>query len=233
MNSTSLIRILIVDDHKIVRLGLHSLLEDQHDIKVIGEAINAEGAIQEALRLRPDLVLLDIRLPDRDGFQACRAIKDALPSTKVLMLTSVADDHVVLQAVSAGADGYLLKAIEDADIPQAIRTVAAGGAMLDPLIARKVLNQMHSPTSAQSPAQTSSKSSPFAVPRQLNHLSPQENRVLQLVATGRTNKEIAVEMNLGEKTVRNYLSNVFSKLNITRRAEAAALYARLTSGSPS
>ena len=213
-NSTPpFIRVLLVDDHRVVRIGLRTLLHDTTDIRVEGEAGDGATALAEAARLRPQVVILDIRLPDQDGFQVCRELKDRDPGIRVLMLTSVADDNLIMQAITAGADGYLLKSIEDVDVPEAIRKVAAGGAMLDPMLTRRLMNEL-------------SRNGSKATDR-LQCLSPQELRVLELVAMGRTNKEIGVELHLSDKTVRNYLSTVFEKLQVTRRTEAAALYVRL------
>ena len=214
--SSPFIRVLLVDDHRVVRIGLRALLEDTHDIRVEGEAADGATALAEAVRLKPQVVILDIRLPDQDGFEVCRQLKDRDPAIRVLMLTSVADDRVILQAITAGADGYLLKAIEDADVPEAIRTVASGGSMLDPILTRKLMDQLsHTGVKVIDP---------------LQELSPQERRVLELVAVGKTNKEIASDLHLSEKTVRNYLSTVFGKLRVTRRSEAAVIYAQQNPG---
>lgn len=207
------IRVLLVDDHRVVRIGLRTLLQDTPDIRVEGEAADGATALVEAARLKPHVVMLDIRLPDQDGFEVCRQLKDLDPGIRVLMLTSVADDHLILQAITAGADGYLLKSIEDVDVPEAIRTVASGGSMLDPMLTRRLMDEL-------------SKNGAKADDR-LQCLSPQEHRVLELVALGKTNKEIALDLHLSDKTVRNYLSTVFEKLQVTRRSEAAALYVQL------
>lgn len=212
------IRVLIVDDHRVVRIGLRTLLQDTTDIRVVGEAGDGTTALTEAARLRPQVVILDIRLPDQDGFKVCRQLKDRDPNIRVLMLTSVADDRMILQAISAGADGYLLKSIEEVDVPNAIRTVASGGSILDPLLTRRLMNEL-------------SKNGAKADDR-LQCLSPQELRVLELVALGKTNKEIGVSLTLSDKTVRNYLSTTFEKLQVTRRSEAAALYVRLRPPKP-
>ena len=207
------IRVLLVDDHRVVRIGLRTLLQDTTDIRVEGEATDGSTALAEASRLKPQVVILDIRLPDKDGFEVCRQLKDLDPSIRVLVLTSVADDRLILQAITAGADGYLLKAIEDVDVPKAIRTVAAGGSMLDPMLTRKLMDELSRSGAASN--------------NRLQSLSPQELRVLECVSLGKTNKEIAQDLNLSDKTVRNYLSTVFEKLQVTRRSEAAALYVQL------
>ncbi|KAB2660458.1 MAG: response regulator transcription factor [Verrucomicrobia bacterium] len=210
------IRVLIVDDHRVVRIGLRTLLDDTPDISVDGEAADGAAAVAEAARLRPHVVILDIRLPDRDGFTVCRQLKDQDPGIRVLILTSVADDRLILQAIGAGADGYLMKAIEEVDVAEAVRTVASGRAMLDPVVTRRLMDQL-----------SRENGTPGG---RLATLSPQELRVIELVALGKTNKEIGVTLQLSAKTVRNYLSTAFEKLHVARRSEAAVLYVRL--GSP-
>jgi DNA-binding NarL/FixJ family response regulator len=205
------IRLLMVDDHKVVRLGLLSLLAHYHDIEVVGEAGSVATALEETLRLKPDLVLLDVRLPDGNGFEACRQIRKLAPETRVLFLTSFADEQVVLESIDAGADGYLLKEIDEAALVRGIRDVAAGQSILDPAVTRRVLERARTPGT---PAGRDKWES----------LSPQERRVVALVATGKTNKEIGIELGLSDKTVKNYLSNVLEKLGLSRRSQAAAFY---------
>jgi two-component system response regulator DevR len=212
------IKVLIVDDHRVVRVGLKTVLSDSPRIRVVGEAASVKNGVSEALRLRPDVALLDIRLPDGTGFDASRKIKAAIPSVRVLMLTSYVDDKLVLEAIAAGADGYLLKQVEDQDIAAAIEKVAAGGAVLDPIATRHVVRSM----------QNGQKGVCSTTP--LEQLSLQERRILSLVSSGKTNKEIGIALRLGEKTVRNYLSTVFEKLQVTRRSEAAAWFVRQTEG---
>jgi two-component system response regulator DevR len=206
------VRIVIVDDSEVVRMGLRALLGGESAIQVVGEAPNVAAGIDASLRTRPDVVLLDIRLPDGSGFDACRAIVKRLPDTRVLILTSVADDSLVEEAIRAGAHGYLLKEVNARGLIQAIIDVAAGKSILDPAIAARVMRMLKTGTPAQHD--------------ELATLSVQERRVLALIAEGRTNKEVGAELGLAEKTVRNYLSNVFEKLHVTRRAQAAALFAR-------
>ena len=206
-------RLLLVDDHKVVRVGLRTLLGDTDRIQVVGEADTMESAITEAARLKPDVVLMDVRLQEGSGIEACREIRAARPETRVLFLTSFADDDAVMATIFAGADGYLLKEIDEDALIRAIETVAEGRSILDSAVTQRMLARMKEHSSP--PVESKSES-----------LSPQEQKVLALVAEGQTNKEIAATLGLSDKTVRNYLSNVFQKLQITRRSQAAALYAR-------
>lgn len=206
------IRILIVDDHLVTRLGLRSLLGGFSQIEVVGDAPSVAEAVAETRRLMPDVVLLDVRLPDGTGFDACRQIRRFEPAIRILMLTSYADDELVFASLDAGADGYLLKEIDGAGLVRAIENVAAGKAILDPVITRRVMERFRSRGSNAEPE------------RKLAQLSAQERRVLALIARGKTNKEIAQEMSLSDKTVKNYVSNTLDKLKLTRRSEAAAFY---------
>lgn len=208
------IRVLIVDDHKVARAGMRALLDTDHDIKVVGEAITGQSAVAECSRYSPDVVLLDIRLPDTDGLKVCRLIKRAQPLTKVLVLTSVMDDQTVLAAIAAEADGYLLKADPNTDLAQAIRTVAAGGTILDPDTARRLVNNVKGSLAQES--------------RHTKLLRPNEEAILRKVAVGMTNKEIASDMGLTEGTVRNRLVVIFEKIGVGRRAEAVNWYVRQT-----
>ena len=210
--SPSPVRIVIVDDSEVVRMGLRTLLGGESAIQIVGETSNVASATETALRLRPDVVMLDIRLPDGSGFDACRAILKRLPDTRVLILTSVADDALVAEAIRAGAHGYLLKEVNGRGLIQAIIDVAAGKSILDPAIAARVMRMLKTGTPAPHD--------------ELATLSVQERRVLALIAEGRTNKEVGNELGLAEKTVKNYLSNVFDKLHVTRRAQAAAIFAQ-------
>lgn len=215
MAATQPISLLLVDDSELVRTGLKTLLSVQPEaarFRIIGEAQSVATAIAECARLRPDVVLLDIRLPDGTGFEACRQILSRQPETRLLILTSVLDDGVVYEAMSSGAHGYLLKEINAASLCQAIVDVAAGKFVLDPAVTSRVLNLVR-------------HGAPQSDADKLSLLSAQERRVLALVAEGKTNKEIATDMELSDKTVKNYLSNVFEKLQISRRSQAAVLYA--------
>ena len=212
------VAVLLVDDHEVVRVGLRSLLGRERGIEVVGEAGNAAEAVAQAARLRPDVVIMDVRLPDRSGVEACREIRSADPKVQVIMLTSYADDEAVFNSIMAGASGYLLKQIGGHELVHAIETVAAGQSLLDPAVTQRVLDRMKRLASGSQA-------------NEIAQLSAQEWKVLALVAEGKTNKEIAASMGLSDKTVKNYLANVFEKLNLSRRAEAAAYFTRRRSPS--
>jgi DNA-binding NarL/FixJ family response regulator len=207
---TKPIRVLLVDDHQVLRLGLRTLFSEAGGFQVVGEAGTQAAAVTEAARLKPDVVLMDVRLPDGSGIEACREIRTACPETRVLFLTSYADDDAVLATILAGADGFLLKEISGEELRRAVKTVAGGQSILDPAVTQRVLARV--------------RSAPPVPDEQRDQLSPQEERVLALVAEGKTNKEIAVALDLSEKTVGNYLGNIFQKLRVTRRAQAAVYY---------
>ena len=209
---TKVIRLLLVDDHEVVRIGLRAVLNNNRGITVVGEAGTKVAAIQAVKRLRPDIVLMDVRLPDGSGVEACRDILVRYPITRIIFLTSFADDESVLAAVLAGAQGYVLKNIDSGLLIRSIHAVCKGQSILNPAVTQRALNWIKA-----WPAQISQ------VPAQ--SLSPQEERVLALVAEGLTNKEIAVTMQLSDKTVKNYLANMFQKLRISRRAQAATFFA--------
>lgn len=209
----SRISLLLVDDHEVVRLGLRALLSRTQTIEVVGEASTATGAVNEALRTKPDVILMDLRLPDGSGVDACREILAANPAARVLFLTSFPDEAAVLATTLAGAAGYLLKDIGHEALTRAIEAVASGKSVLDPAVTEAVLTQLRSRTEKSQA-------------RRDEDLSAQERRVLALVVEGKTNKEIAVELNLSDKTVKNYLSNAFQKLQISRRSQVAGLLAR-------
>jgi two-component system response regulator DevR len=207
------LRVLIVDDHEVVREGLRSILNRHEGISVVGEAGTVGTAVEEAARLRPDVVIMDVRLPDGSGVEACREIRQENPSTKVIMLTSYADDEAVFASILAGAAGYLLKQTRGQALAEAIEAVALGGSLLDPGVTQKVLERVRS-LGGRRPDDS------------LASLSDQEQKILLLIAEGKTNKEIAEEIFLSDKTVKNYVSSILSKLNLRRRAEAAAFIAR-------
>ncbi len=211
--SSRKITVLLVDDHEVVRFGLRSLLSLEPAIEIVGEAGTAAEAIAEAGRRRPDVVVLDVRLPDGSGVAACREIRAESPGTYVIMLTSYADDEAVFASITAGASGYLLKQARGQELVRAIEAVASGRSLLDPAVTQKVLDRMKRLAAGSAPDDTA-------------RLSPQEQRVLALVAEGKTNKEIAAALGLSDKTVKNYLAHVFEKLKLSRRAEAAAFFAR-------
>ena len=210
---TKLIRLLLVDDHEVVRIGLRTVLHNNHGITVVGEAGSKAAAVRAVKRLRPDIVLMDLRLPDGSGVEACRDILASHPAIRIIFLTSYADDESVLAAVLAGAHGYVLKNIDSSLLVRSIRAVSTGQSILNPALTQGALNWIKA-----WPAQAGT------VPEQ--SLSPQEARALALVAEGLTNKEIATTMQLSDKTVKNYLANMFQKLHVSRRAQAAALFVK-------
>ncbi len=209
------IRVLIVDDSELVRSGLRTLLGAYSDIEIVGEVDSATAALREVTALRPQLVLLDLRLPDGDGCEVCRRILREQPECRVLVLSSVLDARTVAEAITAGADGYLLKDINGPGLVQAIVDVSAGRTVLAPAITTQVMQLMRTNQHQDN------------LRRRLESLSAQEQRVLAHVARGLTNKEVAQELGLSEKTVKNYLSNLFEKLQISRRSQAVALYAEM------
>ncbi|HEX9796473.1 MAG TPA: response regulator transcription factor [Anaerolineales bacterium] len=203
------LRILIVDDHEVVRIGLKSLLEQHEGFEVVEDVGGADEAVKAALAHEPDVVLMDIRLPGESGIEACERIVKELPATKVIMLTSYAEDEMLFSAIRAGASGYVLKQVGSDELVQSIEAVGRGEASLDPALTQRVFTEVRK-------AIRDHDASAFS------DLTDQELRVLGLVAEGRTNKEIAESLYLGQGTVRNYVSNILSKLNVSNRAEAAA-----------
>ncbi|HOV47904.1 MAG TPA: response regulator transcription factor [Anaerolineae bacterium] len=208
-----MLRILIVDDHEVVRLGLRTLLSRNPEFVVVDEAGSVEEALEKTRQHRPDVVLMDIRLPGQNGVEGCRRIRSAFPNTHVIMLTSYAEDELLFEAISAGASGYVLKQVGGDDLVRAIQRIGQGEAMLDPAVTQRVLERVRQAARQEQAAA-------------FTDLTEQELRVLGLVAEGRTNKEIARTLFLGEGTVRNYVSSILSKLNLTNRAEAAAYAVR-------
>jgi two-component system, NarL family, response regulator DevR len=205
------IRIFLLDDHEIVREGVRSLLESEPDLVVVGEASTAEQALARVPATRPDIAVLDVRLPDGSGIEVCRDLKSANPELACLMLTSFSSDDALFDAILAGAAGYVLKQVRGQDLIADIRRVASGQSLLDPAVTAKVLDRLRN-----GPAES-----------ELDVLSQQERRVLDLIAQGYTNRQIAEAIFLAEKTVKNYVSSLLSKLGMTRRSQAAALAARL------
>jgi two-component system response regulator DevR len=205
------IRVLICDDHEVVREGLRGLIARQTGMSVVGEAGTAAEAIATAARAKPDVVIMDVRLPDGSGVEACRAIREARPETKVVMLTSYADDEALFASIIAGASGYLLKQTRGQAVADAITEVAAGRSLLDPDVTGKVLERLRE-SRAEDPA--------------LASLTEQERKVLAGLAEGKTNREIGEVLFLSEKTVKNYVSRILDKLGLARRAEAAAYMAK-------
>jgi two-component system response regulator DevR len=206
---------MLVDDHEVVRGGVRSLLEAADDIVICAEAGSVREAVDEAERTRPDVVVMDVRLADGSGIEATREIRANRPATQVLMLTSFADDEALFASIMAGAAGYVLKQIHGTEIVKAIREVGQGKSLLDPQVTKAVLDRLR-------------KGKHLMKDEKLARLSPQEERILTLVADGRTNRQIGEELHLAEKTVKNYVSSVLSKLEVGRRAEAAAYLARHT-----
>jgi DNA-binding NarL/FixJ family response regulator len=207
------IRLLLVDDHEVVRIGLGTLFHRAGTVQVVGEANSVASAVSEAIRLRPDVVLLDLRLPDGSGVEACREILGTCPGTHVVFLTSFADEDAVLSTTFAGAKGYLLKTIGGTALVHAIQAIAGGQSILDPAVTGSVLARMRSLSMLNTDGQSIT-------------LSPQERRILPLVADGKTNKEIATALGLSDKTIKSYLSNLFEKLQVTSRAQAAAIFVK-------
>jgi DNA-binding NarL/FixJ family response regulator len=207
-----MIRVFLVDDHEVVRRGVAALLDSEDDIEVIGEAGTAESAIARIPALKPDVAVLDVRLPDGNGVDVCREVRSKVPGLACLMLTSYTDDEALFNAVMAGAAGYVLKQIHGSDLVGAVRTVASGQSLLDPQTTASMLQRLRDRAARQDP---------------LAALSDQERNILDLIGEGLTNRQIGERMFLAEKTVKNYVSNLLSKLNMQRRTQAAALSARL------
>jgi two-component system, NarL family, response regulator DevR len=208
----SVIRVFLLDDHEVVRRGLADLIGLETDMEVVGEAGNKADAVHRIPAARPDVAVLDVRLPDGSGVEVCRDMRDVLPDMRSLMLTSYADDEALFDAIMAGASGYVLKEIRGNDLIDAIRQVAAGKSLLDPQATQRVLDRLRdgNPEDAR-----------------LAGLSDQEKRILELIGEGLTNRQIGENMHLAEKTVKNYVSSLLAKLGMERRTQAAALAARI------
>ena len=215
MSNASLpaLRLVVVDDHEVVRQGLVALLDRRDAFQVVGEAGNVEEAMTVVRRMRPDLVIMDVRLPDGSGIEACRDIRAEMPEVRIVILTSYPDEEAVLSAIIAGASGYLLKQIRGRDLVSAIEAVGRGESLLDPAVTEKVLERVR-------------RIAAGSYTDELASLTSQEQKILMLVAEGKTNKEIASEVFLSDKTVKNYVSSILSKLNLERRAQAAAYVAK-------
>jgi DNA-binding NarL/FixJ family response regulator len=207
------LRILIVDDHEVVRMGLRSLVERQPHMEIVDEAATARDAVKKAEHLVPDVVVLDLRLPDTSGIEACRAIKARVPGAKVIVLTSFPDDELLSDAIVAGADGYVLKQVGSDDLLRGLEQVGQGQSLLDPALTKKIFAKMRE-------ARRHERAAAFA------DLTEREMQILAEVAEGQTNKEIANALSVCEKTVRNHVSNILSKLYLTSRAQAAAYTTR-------
>jgi DNA-binding NarL/FixJ family response regulator len=207
------LRLLIVDDHEVVRQGLVALLARRPGFEIVAEAGTAAQAVTEAARFEPDVVVMDVRLPDGTGIEACRDIRTARPETRVIMLTSYPDEEAVLSAIVAGASGYLLKQVRGRDLVAALEAVGRGESLLDPAITEKVLDRVRRAATGEDTDE-------------LAQLTAQERKILLLVAEGKTNKQIAAEIFLSDKTVKNYVSSILGKLDLQRRAQAAAFVAK-------
>jgi DNA-binding NarL/FixJ family response regulator len=210
--ASTTLRLLVVDDHEVVRQGLVALLNRRDGFQVVAEAGTVAEAIDAARRFQPDIVIMDVRLPDGSGVDACREIRAEMPATRVVMLTSYPDEEAVLSAIVAGASGYLLKQVRGRDLVAAIEAVGQGQSLLDPAVTERVLDRVR-------------KIARGETDDELAGLTDQERRILLLVAEGMTNKEIAAEVFLSDKTVKNYVSSILSKLNLERRAQVAAFVA--------
>jgi DNA-binding NarL/FixJ family response regulator len=206
------VRVFLLDDHEIVRTGLRALLETSEDIEVVGEAATVAEALARIPPTRPQVAILDVRLPDGSGVEVCREIRSTSPEIACVMLTSYADDEALFASIMAGAAGYVLKQVENTDLVDAVRRVAAGQSLLDPVLTERVLARLR-----EGPQ----------VDARLASLTAQERRILDLIADGQTNRQIAASMYLAEKTVKNYVSNVLAKLGMERRTQAATYAARL------
>lgn len=208
-----MIRVFLLDDHEVVRRGLVALLEASGDIEVIGESGSAQEAVRRIPALRPDVAVLDARLPDGSGIDVCRDVRSADPEIQALILTSYQDDQALFGAIMAGAAGYVLKQVRGNDLIDGIRRVAAGQSLLDPAVTAQVLERIRHPAEKEPP--------------ELAELTPQERKILILIAQGMTNRQIGQELFLAEKTVKNYVSHVLAKLGLERRTQAAVLANRL------
>ena len=205
-------KVFLLDDHEVVRRGLRELFESEEDLTVVGEGATAQEALARVPASQPDVAVLDVRLPDGDGVEVCRDLRSAMPELKCLMLTSYADDEALFSAILAGASGYVLKQIKGSDLVSAVRRVAAGESLLDPSLTRQVMERLRGENVED---------------ERLARLTAQERNILELIADGKTNRQIADELYLAEKTVKNYVSNLLSKMGFARRTEAAVYAAVL------
>jgi DNA-binding NarL/FixJ family response regulator len=210
------VRVFLLDDHEVVRRGLRELLEADGDIEVVGEAGTASEALTRIPPTKPDVAVLDVRLPDGDGVEVCREVRSLHPEIQCLILTSFSDDEALFQAIMAGAAGYLLKQVKGNDLVDAVRRVAQGQSLLDPAVTARVLERLRSGPETD---------------ERLDSLTDQERRILDLIAEGLTNRQIAERVHLAEKTVKNYVSNLLSKLGMERRTQAAVYATKLRDGS--
>ena len=213
MDTQPKVRVFLLDDHEVVRRGLKELLESDGSIEVVGEAANVAQANARIPAVRPDVAILDARLPDGSGIEVCRQVRSADPSIRAIILTSFDDDDALFAAIMAGAAGYILKQVSGDDLVAAVHKVADGAALLDPQVTEKVMTRLRQGDQHE--------------PDELKSLSPQERRILDLVAEGLTNRQIGEELFLAEKTVKNYMSSILSKLGLERRTQAAVFVSKL------
>ncbi|WP_405860103.1 response regulator transcription factor [Streptomyces sp. NBC_00090] len=213
--ATAPTRVFLVDDHEVVRRGLRDLIDDEPDMDVVGEAATAEQALARGPALRPDVAVLDVRLPDGDGISVCRELRSRMPEVACLMLTSFDDEDALLDAIMAGAAGYVLKQIKGSDLVSAVRTVATGQSMLDPATTARLMHSLRDPEAAKPPED-----------ERLAVLSDRERSVLDLIGEGLTNRQIAKRLYLSEKTVKNHISRLLGKLGVERRVQAAVIAAQ-------
>ncbi|WP_225824315.1 response regulator [Streptomyces naphthomycinicus] len=219
MREDGKIRVFLLDDHEIVRRGVHEMLSVEPYIEVVGEAGTAAEALARIPATRPDVAVLDVRLPDGSGVEVCREIRSGDRSVRCLMLTSFADDEALFDAIMAGASGYVLKAIRGNELLQAVRDVAAGKSLLDPVATARVLKRLHDGGGARAD-------------EKLARLTEQERRILELIGEGLTNRQIGERLHLAEKTIKNYVSGLLAKLGMQRRSQAAAYVARMQAEKP-
>ncbi|MGW4163429.1 response regulator [Streptomyces sp. NPDC004788] len=210
-----LTRVFLVDDHEVVRRGLRDLIDDEPDMAVVGEAASADQALARGPALRPDVAVLDVRLPDGDGISVCRELRSRMPDLACLMLTSFDDEDALLDAIMAGAAGYVLKQIKGSDLVAAVRTVATGASMLDPATTARLMRSLRDPQAGKPPED-----------ERLAALSERERAVLDLIGEGLTNLQIAKRLYLSEKTVKNHISRLLGKLGVERRVQAAVIAAQ-------
>jgi DNA-binding NarL/FixJ family response regulator len=213
------LKVMLVDDHEVVRQGLRALLEAEDDIEVVAEADSGPSAVSLASAHQPDVVVMDVRMPGGSGVEACRAIRNERPDAQVIMLTSFSDDEALFNSIMAGAAGFVLKQIRGRDLTDAIRTVGGGKSLLDPDVTQRVLERLRKAKFDEKDAK-------------LARLSPQEERILDMIGEGLTNREIAERIHLSDKTVKNYVSTILQKLEVARRAEAASYITRIKTAQP-
>ncbi|MFK4108031.1 response regulator [Streptomyces sp. NPDC002176] len=216
------VRVFLLDDHEVVRRGLADLLDAEPDIAVVGEADTAAHAVARGPALRPHVAVLDVRLPDGDGITVCRELRDRVPGLACLMLTSFDDEDALLDAIMAGAAGYVLKQIKGSDLVSAVRTVASGQSMLDPATTARLMRSLRADPAGTTPP----------LPPELESLSPREREILALIGDGLTNREIGQRLYLSEKTVKNHISRLLAKLGVQRRVQAAVLASQLDPRQP-